>query len=166
MAVSLVFALAGCHDGTTWTAPSRRAPSPIAPSPTAPSPTAPSPTSPEAQVAITVSSVTKATIGPDKFSYTFKVQLTDTRGVASTATQAEFGFDNGFGAHAELTDDELGRNRRLPANGTLALDLTVIPEWGHSVGNEVFNAQLTVRLTDDHGNEVQAWAPIEGLDKL
>jgi hypothetical protein len=131
-----------------------------------PSPTSPTRNLPSARVAVTVSSVAKAAIAPEKFSYTFKLQLTDSGGVPSAVTKVYFQFDNGFGAEAELTGDLLGQNRRLRANGMLALDLTCIPEWGYFVGNEVFNAAITVSLTDDNGGNHRIAVSIQDLNKL
>ena len=129
-------------------------------------PTRPTPPSPSAQVAVTVTSVTKTTIGLDKFSYSFKLQLTDSGGVSSTVTQVDFAFDNGFGDDGTVPDDQLSPNRRLTANGTLTLELTIVPRWGYLVGNQVYDASFGVRLTDDNGNKVSAWAYTKDLDKL
>ena len=157
VAVGLGLVLGGCV-GETSPRPSSPRPSPTSPSPTL--------NLPSAKVAVTVSSVAKATIAPEQFSYTFKFQLTDSGGVPSTVTNVYFSFDNGFGAYAEMTGDQLGQNRRLTANGMLALDLTCIPAWGYFVGNEVFNAQITVSLTDDNGGSQRVTVSIEDLDKL
>ena len=65
------------------------------------------------------------------------------------------------GMRIKITGDELGQNRRLMANGTLDLELTYVPAWGYHVGNEVFDVDVEVSLTDDDGNSVFAAAAID-----
>ena len=132
-------------------------------SPTAPSPVPqPPPPKPSAKVVVTASSITKATIAPDQFSYTFRLQLTDNGGVSSTVTNVDLAFDRGYGYWAHLSGDALGQNRRLAANGTLELELTTVPDNEGNSGVET-NAEVDVQLTDDNGNLVRAAVFIDKL---
>ena len=115
-------------------------------------------------MAITVSSVTKATIAPEKFSYTFRFQLTDSGGVSSTVTSVNLAFDGGWSDYARIIGDQLGQNRRLTANGVLDLELTHVPKSGFGiVGNQVLDVEVEVTLADDNGNGVRAMAYIDKL---
>ena len=116
---------------------------------------------PIARVAVTVSSVTKAAIEPRKFSYTFRLQLTDSGGVSSTVTNVDLAFDGGWGYWAHISGEELGQNR-LVANGTLDLELTSVPDQVGNTGVET-NADVEVYLTDDNGNRVRAYTSIDKL---
>ena len=147
--VLVVIGLGLVLDGCSPTSPSRVPPPP--------------PPKPTANVGVTVSNVTKATIEPERFSYTFRLQLTERGGVSSTVTEVVLAFDGGWGYWAHITGDDLGQNRRLAANGTLDLELTSVPEWGYKIGNEVSSADVEVFLTDDNGNAV--WA-VASIDKL
>ena len=147
VAVGLGLALGGC--------------SPSAPTPEQGRPENLDLLKPGALVGVTVSSVSKATIEPEKFSYTVRLKLTEYGGVPSTVTMVELASDNGYGDHVKITGDELGQNRRLMANGTLDLELTYVPAWGYHVGNEVFDVDVEVNLTDDDGNSVFAAAAID-----
>lgn len=134
-------------------------------SPTSPTsgPPPPPPPAPTAKVTVTVSSVTKATIAPEKFSYTFRFQLTDSGGVASTVTSVNLAFDGGWSDYARIIGDQLGQNRRLTANGALDLELTHVPVSGFGVGNQVLDVEVEVTLADDNGNAVRAMAYIDLL---
>ena len=127
-------------------------------SPTSPSNTRKQP-KPAAIVRVTVSDVGKATIAPEKFSYTFRLHLTDSGGVSSTVTEVAVAFDGGWGYWAHISGDELGQNRRLMANGTLDWELTTFPNKDRNSGVEN-NAEVDVQLTDDNGNRVRAGASI------
>ena len=59
---------------------------------------APLASGPNAVVAMTVS-VTKSTVGPDKFAYVFDIRLDESGGVPATISRADVQFDNGFGGH-------------------------------------------------------------------
>jgi hypothetical protein len=129
-------------------------------SPTSPTP----PPKPTARVAVTASSVTKATIEPEKFSYTFRLQLTDSGGVSSTVTNVDLAFDGGWGYWAHISGDELGQNRRFAANGTLDLELMSVPDKVGNTGVETSSdVDVEVYLTDDNGNRVRAYTSIDTL---
>ena len=133
-------------------------------SPASPTPVPPAPPPPTAKVGLTVSSVTQASIAPEKFTYTFKLQLTDWGGVSSTVTQVDLAFDNGYGEWTHIAGDGLGENRRLTANGTLELELTWVSARGYAE-HEVFDTYVQVNLTDDKGNRVMAAAYIDKLSR-
>jgi hypothetical protein len=130
----------------------------------------PPPPKPRSLVAVTVSSVTKTTIEPNKFSYTFRLKLTEYAGVPSTVTTVDMAFDSYYNEHLQITGDQLGENRRLTANGTLDLEVTFVPPAStfvppasDKVGNEASSADVEVYLTDDNGNSVFAAAAIDKL---
>ena len=132
------------------------------------SPSRPSPPSPV--VGITVSSVTQTTIEPNKFSYTFRLKLTEYAGVPSTVTTVDVAFDSYYNEHLQITGDQLGENRRLTANGTLDLELTFVPPAStfvplasDKVGNEASTAEVEVYLSDDLGRRAYAAAFIDKL---
>ena len=149
VAIGLYLTLGGC---------SPTSPTPVSPSP--PVPTPPSvpepPTNRTTKVTVTVSSVAKATIAPEKFSYTFRFQLADSGGVPFTVESIDFEFDNTWSDPVHITEDALGEYRRLTANGTLDLELTCVPAGGWLVGNAVVDAFVRVNLIDDNGGRV--WA--------
>ena len=116
---------------------------------------------PRALVAVSVSSVTKATVEPEKFSYTFRLKLTDYGGVSATVTNIDLAFDSGWGYWAHISGEALGQNR-LVANGTLDLELTSVPDRVGNSGVET-NADVDVYLTDDNGNRVSASASVDKL---
>lgn len=115
-------------------------------------------------MAVTLSSLAKVMIAPEKFAYTFKVQLADSGGVAYTLASVDFEFDNGWSDSLHITGDQLGEHRRLTANGTLDFELTCVPAAGVWLGgNEVLNAYVQVNLTDDNGNRFWATSSIIDL---
>ena len=61
----------------------------------------PPPPKPRSLVGVTVSGTAKATIEPDKFSYTVRLKLTEYGGVPSTVTMVELASDNGYGDHVK-----------------------------------------------------------------
>lgn len=133
-------------------------------SPNAPTSVPPPPPPPTAKVGLTVSSVTQANVAPERFSYVFKLQITESGGVASTVTEVALAFDNGYGDWTHITGNELGENRRLTANGTLSLELTWVSARGYSVG-EVFDTYVEVTVTDDNGNRVRAATYVDTLSR-
>jgi len=111
-----------------------------------------------------VSSVVKATIEPNKFSYTLRLKLTEHAGVPCTVTMVDVAFDSYYNEHVQITGDQLGQNRRLSANGTLDLELTFVPPASEDkVGNEASSADLEVHLSDDIGRLAYAAAYIDKL---
>ena len=136
-----------------------------------PPPGSPSSTSaPPPIVGVTVSSVAKATIEPNKFSYTFRLKLTEYGGVPSTVTTVDVAFDSYYNEHLQIIGDQLGENRRLAANGTLDLEVTVVPPAStfvppapDKVGNEASSADVEISLRDDFGRRASAFASVDKL---
>src|SRR5262245_44358362 len=116
------------------------------------------PPKPIPEVTVTVFNVAKATIAPEKFCYTFTIQLSDSGGAPSTLTKVEIEFD-GMLNTASVSGDQLGQNRRLPANGSLNLELTCTPPFGYGAQNEQF-AFVVAYLTDDNGSPVWAQSSV------
>ena len=138
--------------------------SPTSPTPVPPPKPGPTPLAKQiTNVKVTLSSVAKVTITPERFAYTFRLQLADSGGAPYTLTSLDFEFDNGSDP-LHITGDQLGDHRRLTTNGTLDFELTCVPAAGvYVVGNEVFSAYVQVNLTDDNGNRFFATSSIIDL---
>lgn len=81
--------------------------------------------------------------------FVFTVELTESKGVAATVTDAWVNLDSGWSGQCSFDVARLGQTR-VPANGTLALN----PLTCGSDGTTAV-AELSIGLTDDNGHELQ-----------
>jgi hypothetical protein len=83
-----------------------------------------------------------------KVEYVFAVTLTELKGVPAIVTAAWIDLNLGLRGQCIFDPARLGQ-RRVPANGTLTLELTCPSDGPAS------NADVAINLTDDNGHELQ-----------
>ena len=131
VAIGLGLALGGCSR------------SPI--EPTNPGPP-PAPPSPSARVAVSLSG--EASRAPDRLGHTFTLHFEESGGVGATISSVACEFDVTLGSSG-ISGDKLPQNRRVPANGTLDVELTCPSPWGAFDETTVW---LLISLADDNGH--------------
>lgn len=139
--IGLGLALAGCSRPPTTPIVERSDPSP----------------SPSSRVGVTLSS--DASLAPNRLGYVFKFQLVESGGVAATIREVDCEFDVTLGSIG-LLGDKLPQNRKVPANGTLDVELTCPSPWGFWDERTAF---LVVFLIDDNGHAVSTMTPVVKL---
>ena len=130
VAIGLGLTLGGC------------ARSPIEPS----NPEPPTKTLPSAGVAVSLSG--EASRAPDRRGHTFTLHFEESGGVGATISSVACEFDVTLGSSG-ISGDKLPQNRRVPANGTLDVELTCPSPWGAFDETTVW---LLISLADDNGH--------------